>query len=111
MAGFSINSSGAHWGLEETQFFMGNGLLYGTPVAMKWSLDMIKSLEPFSGLKMKYVKMSVYAPNSETAQICRDLLPNQLAIHEDEDMNFVYLKPRLGTIPLSRIILRVSYVV
>ena len=75
---------------------MDDGLLYGTPVAMKWSLDMIRSLEPISGLKLKYVKMSAYAPDSATAQICRDLLPKQLVVHEHEDMNFVYLKTPIG---------------
>ena len=63
---------------------------------MKWSLDMIRSLEPISGLKMKYIKMSVYAPDSATAQVCRDLLPKQLLIHEDENVNFVYLKTPIG---------------
>ena len=34
-----------HRGLEEKLFFMDDGLLYGTPVAMKWALDLIGMLE------------------------------------------------------------------
>ena len=60
-------------------------------MAIKWSLDMIKSLAPISGLKKKDVKMSVHAPDSATAQTCRDILPNELEIREDENMNFIYL--------------------
>ena len=38
-----------HRGLEE-KFYMDDGLLYGTPVAMKWALDLIGMLELVSGV-------------------------------------------------------------
>ena len=60
-----------HRGLKEKQFFMDDGLLWGTPLAMRWTLDLMEKLEPVSGLKLKFVKMSVYAPNSKLAQECR----------------------------------------
>ena len=41
--------------------------------------------------------MDIYAPNSASAQECRNLLPAQIEVHEDEDMNFVYLKSPIGT--------------
>ena len=86
-----------HRGLDERQFFMDDGLLYGTPLAIKWSLDLMKSLEPICGLKLKYVKMSVYAPTSTSARLCRELLPDELKVHEDENLNFVYLKTPIGS--------------
>ena len=49
-----------HQGLEEKQFFMDDGLLCGTPLAMKYCVDLIRSLEPISGLKLKYVKINIY---------------------------------------------------
>ena len=52
-----------HPGLERKQFFMDDGLLYGTPQALKWSLDLIEKLVSVSGLKLKWSKMSVHAPN------------------------------------------------
>ena len=72
-----------HPGLDEKQFFMDDGLLYGTPEAMKWCVDLIKNLEPISGLKLKYVKMSVHAPNSTSAQLYRQLLTDNISIVED----------------------------
>ena len=86
-----------HRGLEKKQFFMDDGLLYGTPVALKWAVDLMKSLETISGLRMKFLKMSVYAPDAASAQMCKEKLPSQLEIFEDEDMNFVYLKTPIGT--------------
>ena len=56
-----------HSGLEQKQFYMKDGLLYGTPQAMKWTLDPIRKLEPVSGLKLKYSKMSVHTPNAALA--------------------------------------------
>ena len=53
-----------HSGLDKTQFFMDDGLLYGTPEAMKWCLDLIEKLESTSGLKLKWKKMSVHALDS-----------------------------------------------
>ena len=86
-----------HRGLKEKQFFMDDGLLYGTPVAMRWTLDLIEKLEPLSGLKLKHTKMSVHTPNAKLVEECRLLLPGSLAIHESEDMNFVYLKSPIGS--------------
>ena len=86
-----------HSGLEEKLFFMDDGLLYGTPVAMKWTLELVQRLEQVSGLKLKFKKMSLYAPNAALARECRQLLSNNLEIHEDEDMNFVYLKSPIGS--------------
>ena len=65
-------------GLYEKQFYMDDGLLCGTPEAMKWCLDLIEKLEPNSGLKLKWVKMSVHAPNAESAQLCSQLPPNDI---------------------------------
>ena len=64
-----------HRELEGKQFFMDDGLLVGTPLAMKWSLDLIEKLENISGLKLKFTKMSAYAPTPSTARLCRELLP------------------------------------
>ena len=64
---------------------------------MKWSLDLIEKLEPISGLKLKWAKMSVHAPNSASALSCRQLLPDYIEIVEDETMSFVYLKTPIGT--------------
>ena len=85
-----------HPGLDEKQFFMDDGLLYGTPEAMKWCLDLIKKLESTSGLKLKWKKMRVNAPDSATAQLCKQLLPGDIRIVED-GMNFVSLKASIGT--------------
>jgi len=57
---------------------MDDGLLYGKLVAMMWSIDLIKSLEPELGLKMKYLKRSVYAPDAACFQQCGQILPSQL---------------------------------
>ena len=86
-----------HSGLEEKQFFMDDGLLYGTPEAMKWCLELIEKLEPISGLKLKLTKMSVHAPDSASAQLCRELMPGNIEIIKDEEMNFIYLKTPIGT--------------
>ena len=86
-----------HPGLARKQFFMDDGLLYGTPAALKWCLDLIEKLEPISGLKLKWVKMSVHAPNATTAQLCRALLPEDLDVVENEEMNFIYLKTPIGS--------------
>ena len=86
-----------HRGLERKQFFMDDGLLYGTPMAVKWSVDLIEKLEHISGLKLKLVKMSVHAPNSGSAELCRQLLPKNITVVEDEEMNLVYLKTPIGT--------------
>ena len=75
---------------------MDDGLLYGTPEAMKWCLDLIKKLESTSGLKLKWKKMSVHAPDPECAQLCKQLLPDNIKVVE-EGMNFVYLKTPIGT--------------
>ena len=71
---------------------MDDGELYGTPEAMKWSLDLIEKLEPVSGWKLKWTKMSVHAPDSVTARTCRELLPNNIEIIKNQGMDFVYLK-------------------
>ena len=63
-----------HSGLHKKQFLMDDGLLYGTPEAMKCCLDLIDELEPVSELKQIYVKMSVYAPNAASAELCKSLL-------------------------------------
>ena len=63
---------------------------------MKWCLDLIENLEPISGLKLKWVKMSVHAPNSISAQLCRTLIPS-IKVNEDGEMNFVYLKCPIGS--------------
>ena len=75
---------------------MDDGLLYGTPEAMKSCLDLIEKLEPISGLKLKWTKMSVHVPNPASAELCRRILPNNVDIIEDEEMNFVYLKTPIG---------------
>ena len=94
-----------HPGLARKQFFMDDGLLYGTPEAVKWCLDLIEKLEPISGLKLKWAKISVHAPNTVSAQLCRTLLP-RIKVIEDKEMNFVYLKsPKLLT-SLWRVIWR-----
>ena len=86
-----------HPGMERKQFFMNDGLLYGTPEAMKWTVHLIQKLEPISGLKLKLIKMSVHAPNSVSAEVCRQLLPKNITVVEDEEMNLVYLKTPIGT--------------
>jgi len=76
---------------------MNDGLLYGTPEVVKCCVDLIEKLEPISGLKLKWVKMSVHAPNAHSAKLCRELLPSTMEVCEDEEMNFVYLKTPIGT--------------
>ena len=49
-----------HCELNKTQFYMDDGLLFGTPVALKWCLDLIDKLEHVSGLKLKLTKMSAF---------------------------------------------------
>ena len=41
--------------------------------------------------------MSVHAPNAVCADACRRLLPDNIEVIEDMDMNFVYLKTPIGT--------------
>ena len=86
-----------HPGLERKQFFMDDGLLYGTPEAIKCCLDLIEKLEPISGLKLKWMKMSIHAPNAESARLCRSLLPDVIEVIENEEMSFVYLKTPIGS--------------
>ena len=76
---------------------MDDGMLFGSPEAVKWCLDLIEKLEPVSGLKLKWIKMSVLAPNAESANLCRHLLGSSIEVTENEMMNFVYLKTRTGT--------------
>ena len=85
-----------HSGLDEKQFFMDDGLLYETPEAVKWCLDLIEKLEPVSGLKLEWTKMSVHAPTEASAESCRRLLPKSVKIVEDQEMNFVYLQTPIG---------------
>ena len=75
---------------------MDDGLLYGTPEAMKWSLDLIERLELISGLTLKWTKMSVHALNGASAQMCRKLVPTSVEVVENVEMNFVYLKTPMG---------------
>ena len=84
-----------HRGLKRKQFYMDDGLLYGTPLAFKWTLELIGKLEPVSGLKLKYTKMDVYAPTAALALECRQLLPDNFDIHEDEEMNLPAISNRL----------------
>ena len=70
---------------------MDDGLLYGTPKAIKSCLDLIEKLEPISGLKLKSLKMSVHAPNVTNAQLCRHLIP-KIEVIEDVEINFVSLR-------------------
>ena len=56
-----------HPGLTRKQFFMDDGLLCGTPEAIKWSLDLIEKFENISGLKLKWEKMSIHAPDAASA--------------------------------------------
>ena len=86
-----------HPGMERKQFFMDDGLLYGSPDAMKWAVDLIEKLEPISGLKLKLIKMSVHALNSVSAELCKQLLPKNITVVENEEMNLVYLKTPIGT--------------
>ena len=78
-----------HSGLYEKLFFMDDGLLCGTPMALKWCLHLIQRLEPISGLKLKFKKMSAYAPNEVSARRCKQLLPSEVEVHEDEEMSFI----------------------
>ena len=81
-----------HSGLYEKQFYMDDGLLCGTPEAMKWCLDLIEKLEPISGLKLKWVKMSVHAPNAASAQLCTELLPDNIEIFRGREDGFRLLR-------------------
>ena len=47
-------------------------------------------------MKLKWVKMSVHAPNPTSAKLCQNLLPN-IKVIEDSEMNFVYLKSPIGS--------------
>ena len=85
-----------HPELARKQFFMDDGLLYGTPEAVKWCLDLIERLEPISGLKLKWWEMSVHASNANSAGLCRQLHPG-IKVIEDEEMNFAYLKSPIGS--------------
>ena len=76
---------------------MDDGLLVGTPLAMKWSLDLIEKLENISGLKLKFTKMSAYAPTPATARLCRELLPKDVVVFEDAEMNLVWMKTPIGS--------------
>ena len=49
-----------HSELEQTQFYMVDGLLFGTTVVLKWCLDLIDKLEHVSGLKLKLTKISAF---------------------------------------------------
>ena len=42
-------------------------------------------------------KNGVHAPDKASAQSCRDLLPNNFEIIEDEEMNLIDLKTPIGT--------------
>ena len=53
-----------HPGLDRKQFWMDDGLLFGAPEALKWSLHLIEKQEPTSGLKLKLTKMDIHAPSS-----------------------------------------------
>ena len=91
-----VVSQFGHRGLDEKLFFMDDGLLFGTPEALKWSLDLIEKLEHVSGLKLKLSKMSIHEPNEESAHQCKDLLGSRIEVTEDPQMNFVYLKTPIG---------------
>ena len=41
--------------------------------------------------------MSVHASSAASAKLCRELLPGNIEIIENEHMNFVYLKSPIGT--------------
>ena len=86
----------SHPVLQKKQFFMDYGLLFGTPMAINWCPELIEILEPISGLKLKWTKMSVHAPNAVSAKLCRRLLPSAVRVIEDEKLNFVYLKTPIG---------------
>ena len=88
----------SHPGLERKQFFMDDGLLFATPEAMKWCLELITKLEPISGLKLKWTKMSVHAPNALSAQACRKLLPAAVQVIEDEKLNFGWRRQICGEV-------------
>ena len=79
---------------------MDDGLLYGTPAALKWCLDLIEKLGLIAVLKLKcakWAKMSVHAPNTGCAQVYTALLLQKEKVFENEDMNFVYLKTPIGS--------------
>ena len=73
----------------------------------KSCLDLIEKLEPIFGLKLKWLKISVHAPYATNAQLCRHLIP-KIEVIEDEEMNFVYLKSRIGSIMFVKIIQRIN---
>ena len=65
-------------------------MLFIKPVALKLSIDLVRSFESASGLEMKFLKI-FDTPNTDSAQICRQILATQLDIFEDEEINHVYL--------------------
>ena len=78
-------------------FFMDDGLLCGTPEALSWSMNLINKLEPRSGLFLKFSKMDAYAPSAQAADECRKLLPKEVKVHYDPEMNFTYLRTPIGS--------------
>lgn len=85
MAGFSNE---IFW-IVQKRFYMDDGLLCGTPDSIKTWLNLIERLETTSGLKLKWVKMSVHAPDAASAEFCRQVLPDYINIIRDENMAFV----------------------
>ena len=85
-----------HPGLGKKKFFMDDAFLFGTPRAIKLGLELIEKLEPISGLELKWTKMSVHAPNASSAKLCRELLPSEIQVIENENPNFVSLKTPIG---------------
>ena len=54
-------------------------------------------MEEVSGPKLKYVKMSVHTQLAARAKLNKAILPGNLAIAEDGNMNFIFSKTPIVT--------------
>ena len=81
-----VDVKGAYWD---------DAWVKATPRAAAKTLEILKSLEEKTNLKLRLSKCHAYAPNSKIADLCRELFPTGVQIHED--MNIIMLKTAIGS--------------
>ena len=59
------------------------------------SASFLDQVHPQIGLKIKWIKTEYYAPGSEVAHRCRQVLPAEVTLHSE--MTFKFLKALVGS--------------
>ena len=90
-----LNSRLKKEGLTTKLWYMDDGALHRTPESVAWAARAIGTLGNKTGLRLNWAKCSVHCCSSSQAEICRNLFPKSVRIHNTLDV--VWLNVPMGT--------------